>query len=55
MSEDPEKPFKLTPQRIFLIAFVVVALGLAVSTIVASLSVWREQDAAVVIVTPPAT
>jgi hypothetical protein len=44
--------FKLNPTRIFLIVMVVVALGLAISTIAASLNVWQQQDAAVV--TPPA-
>lgn len=51
---DPDGRFRLTPQRIFLIVFVVVALGLAAMTIVSSLNVWQEQDAAAVTVTPPA-
>lgn len=48
MPEDPENRFKLTPQRIFLTILVVVALGLATMTIVNSLIVWQEQDAAAV-------
>jgi hypothetical protein len=44
---DPDDPRKLTPTRIFLIAFVVVALGIAAWTIAASLGVWQENDAAV--------
>ena len=43
---EPDSPFKLTPQRIFLIVVVVVALGLAGMTIVSSLNVWRQNDAA---------
>ncbi|MHB1109102.1 MAG: hypothetical protein ACYCZU_02100 [Devosia sp.] len=44
MSEYPENRFKLTGQRIFLIILVVVALGLAAVTIVASLSGWQRLD-----------
>lgn len=44
---EPDNPLKLTPQRIFLIVVVVVALGLAGMTIVSSLNVWRQNDAAV--------
>jgi len=54
MSERPDSPTKLNPTRIFLIAFVVIALGIAAWTIFASLGVWQEKDAAVVTVTPPA-
>lgn len=45
MNEQPPPRFRLNRTRIFLIAMVVVALGLAAMTIVSSLSVWQERDA----------
>ena len=45
-NRESDRRFRLTGQRIFLLAFVAVMLALATSTILATFDQWRAEDAA---------